>query len=64
MKHWVFQQKFGMNKQYQQGDDIPNGISPTYFVILHGHFVKKVNLSGEQKFPKLEDPKMVYVAFG
>lgn len=49
--------------KYKAGDKIPNGMY-CFFIVLHGHHVRTVELKGETVFPPLENPEMVYVAFG
>ena len=53
-----------MGRQYQQGERIPDGVNRIYFILLHGHFVDKVDLKYETTFPVLEDSRMTYCAFG
>lgn len=53
-----------MGKQYKQGEKIPDGIRPVYYVTLYGHVIRTVDLTGEMRFPELEDTKMMYVSFG
>ena len=50
-------------KQYKAGSKIPTGMY-CFFVLLHGHHVRTVDLKDELIFPPLENPEMVYVAFG
>ena len=52
-----------MGKIYQQGDTIPQQIK-WWYVLHHGHFVRKVDLSLIDKFPIIENPEYVYTQAG
>ena len=52
-----------MGKIHQQGDSIPQQIR-WWYILHHGHFVRKVDLTGFTKFPKLENPEYVYINAG
>lgn len=46
-----------------QGERIPAGVL-WWFVVEHGHVVRKVNLDRYTTFPALEDPNLYYIAYG
>ena len=62
LQQLVWKEKMG--KQYKQGEKIPDGIRPVYYVTLYGNVIRTVDLTGEMRFPELEDTKMMYVSFG
>ena len=49
--------------KHYPGGNIPQN-NRWWFVILHGSFVRKVDLKNHLVFPELEDPNMYYVAYG
>ena len=52
-----------MGRIHQQGDTIPQQ-KRWWYILHHGHFVRKVDLEGFAKFPLLEDPDYVYTCAG
>ena len=52
-----------LSTTYKPGDRIPNNIY-SYYVILHGHYVRTVKFHSETVFPELEDSRMLYIASG
>jgi hypothetical protein len=52
-----------MGRIHQQGDTIPQQ-KRWWYILHHGHFVRKVDLEGFTKFPVLEDPEYVYTCAG
>jgi len=52
-----------MGKIYLQGDSIPDQ-QRWWYVIHHGHFVRKVDLQNVSAFPILENPEYVYTQAG
>jgi len=50
-------------KRYYPGEKIPI-LGRYWFVVKHGHVIKRVDLKGEFQFPELEDPETYYIAFG
>ena len=50
-------------KYHSPGDSVPNG-AKWFYVVEHGHFVRKVDMSLHFRFPELENPNMRYVTAG